>query len=243
MGQGTRASRGAEATSRGCARGHRAGAGHRDGRGRAVEGRRQGPRRGCAGAGKGLVGRGKPCRAREAASGEGLAGQGSLARWGCARGCRWPSGGRWAGSRVGQGMPRAGRHARQGVPRAGRGREETEEGEELTTGLTDNINRSPVIQTRARRERERVVSLFLDHGCAGKGSGGGGHARGQFGLAGQLGRHAEAAPWGRGRERARVSHLDLGGQTQARFTCVLGSSLTHMMTHGTTMNVTSLIYN
>jgi hypothetical protein len=35
-----------------------------------------------------------------------------------------------------------------------------------------------------------------------------------------------------------------GHQTRARIVkCVLGSSLTHMMTHGTEMNVTSLIYN
>jgi hypothetical protein len=40
-----------------------------------------------------------------------------------------------------------------------------------------------------------------------------------------------------------LSHQDLGGQTLARFTCVLGSSLTHMMTHGTETNVTTLIYN
>jgi hypothetical protein len=40
-----------------------------------------------------------------------------------------------------------------------------------------------------------------------------------------------------------VSHPDLGGQTRSRLTCVLGSSLTHMMTHGTETNVTSLIYN
>jgi hypothetical protein len=40
-----------------------------------------------------------------------------------------------------------------------------------------------------------------------------------------------------------LSHPDLGGQTRARLTCVLGSSLTHMMTHGTKTNVTSLIYN
>jgi hypothetical protein len=33
------------------------------------------------------------------------------------------------------------------------------------------------------------------------------------------------------------------GQTRARIKCVLGSSLTHMMTHGTETNVTSLIYN
>jgi hypothetical protein len=33
------------------------------------------------------------------------------------------------------------------------------------------------------------------------------------------------------------------GQTRARIKCVLGSSLTHMMTHGTEMNVTSLLYN
>jgi hypothetical protein len=33
------------------------------------------------------------------------------------------------------------------------------------------------------------------------------------------------------------------GQTWARIKCVLGSSLTHMMTHGTETNVTSLLYN
>jgi type IV secretory pathway VirB3-like protein len=33
------------------------------------------------------------------------------------------------------------------------------------------------------------------------------------------------------------------GQTRARIKCVLGSSLTHMTTHGTKMNVTSLINN
>jgi hypothetical protein len=33
------------------------------------------------------------------------------------------------------------------------------------------------------------------------------------------------------------------GQTRARIKCLLGSSLTHMMTHGTETNVTSLIYN
>jgi hypothetical protein len=32
-------------------------------------------------------------------------------------------------------------------------------------------------------------------------------------------------------------------QTRARLKCVLGSSLTHMMTHGTETNVTSLLYN
>jgi hypothetical protein len=36
----------------------------------------------------------------------------------------------------------------------------------------------------------------------------------------------------------------LGGQTRARTSpSVMGSSLTHMMTHGTEMNVTLLIYN
>jgi hypothetical protein len=33
------------------------------------------------------------------------------------------------------------------------------------------------------------------------------------------------------------------GQTRVRLKCVLGSSLTHMMTHGTETNVTSLLYN
>jgi hypothetical protein len=43
--------------------------------------------------------------------------------------------------------------------------------------MTNDGNRSPVIQARAGREWERggrgrgVVSLFLDHGCAGEGSG------------------------------------------------------------------------
>jgi hypothetical protein len=40
-----------------------------------------------------------------------------------------------------------------------------------------------------------------------------------------------------------LSHPDLGSQTRARGTCVLGSSLTHMMNHGTETNGTSLIYN
>jgi hypothetical protein len=33
------------------------------------------------------------------------------------------------------------------------------------------------------------------------------------------------------------------GQTRARIKCVMGSSLTHMMTQGTETNVTYLIYN
>ena len=33
------------------------------------------------------------------------------------------------------------------------------------------------------------------------------------------------------------------GQTRVRPKSVLGSSLTHMITHGTEMNVTSLLYN
>jgi hypothetical protein len=33
------------------------------------------------------------------------------------------------------------------------------------------------------------------------------------------------------------------GQTWARIKCVLGSSLTHMMTYGTETNDTSLLYN
>jgi hypothetical protein len=57
---------------------------------------------------------------------------------------------------------------------------------------------------------------------------------GEEGAAG--GRGSGEGAWG-------VSHLDLGGQTRARLTCVLGSSLTHIMTHGTETNVTSLIYN
>jgi hypothetical protein len=33
------------------------------------------------------------------------------------------------------------------------------------------------------------------------------------------------------------------GPNRARLTYVIGSSLTHMMSHGTVMNVTSLLYN
>jgi hypothetical protein len=33
------------------------------------------------------------------------------------------------------------------------------------------------------------------------------------------------------------------GQTQVRLKYVIGSSLTHMMTHGTEMNFTSFLYN
>jgi hypothetical protein len=39
-----------------------------------------------------------------------------------------------------------------------------------------------------------------------------------------------------------MSHPDLREQTRVRLKCVIGSSLTHMMT-GTEMNVTSLLYN
>jgi hypothetical protein len=40
-----------------------------------------------------------------------------------------------------------------------------------------------------------------------------------------------------------LATLGFKGQTRARIKCVMGSSLTHTMTHGTEMNVTSLIYN
>jgi hypothetical protein len=40
-----------------------------------------------------------------------------------------------------------------------------------------------------------------------------------------------------------LCHIQIEGQTQARLKCVLGSSLTHMMTHGTESNVTSLLNN
>jgi hypothetical protein len=44
-------------------------------------------------------------------------------------------------------------------------------------------------------------------------------------------------------EKAQLmSHPNLR-KTWTRIKCVLGSSLTHMMTHGTEMNVTSLLYN
>jgi hypothetical protein len=33
------------------------------------------------------------------------------------------------------------------------------------------------------------------------------------------------------------------GQTRARIKCVLGSSITHMMSHGIETNVTSFLYN
>jgi hypothetical protein len=44
---------------------------------------------------------------------------------------------------------------------------------------------------------------------------------------------------------AREASVTLGfkGQPWAQIKCVLGSSLTHMMTHGTETNVTSLLYN
>jgi hypothetical protein len=38
-------------------------------------------------------------------------------------------------------------------------------------------------------------------------------------------------------------HTRIWGQTRAWIKCVLGSSLTHMMTHGTETNVTPLLYN
>jgi hypothetical protein len=37
--------------------------------------------------------------------------------------------------------------------------------------------------------------------------------------------------------------LGCKGQTRARIKCVLGSSLTHMVTHVTETNVTYLLYN
>jgi hypothetical protein len=37
--------------------------------------------------------------------------------------------------------------------------------------------------------------------------------------------------------------LGFKGQTWVRLKCVLRSSLTHIMTHGTETNVTSLMYN
>jgi hypothetical protein len=37
--------------------------------------------------------------------------------------------------------------------------------------------------------------------------------------------------------------LGFMGQIRVRLKCVLRSSLTHMMTHGTETNVTSLLYN
>jgi hypothetical protein len=36
---------------------------------------------------------------------------------------------------------------------------------------------------------------------------------------------------------------EIKGQTRVRLKCVLGSSFTHMITHGTETNVTSLLYN
>jgi hypothetical protein len=51
----------------------------------------------------------------------------------------------------------------------------------------------------------------------------------------------------RGRSSQFLLRLDVTpgfkGQTRARIKCVLGSSLTHMMTHGTETNVTYLLYN
>jgi hypothetical protein len=42
---------------------------------------------------------------------------------------------------------------------------------------------------------------------------------------------------------ALVVTPEFKGQTKACIKCVLVSSLTHMMTHGTETNVTSLLYN
>jgi hypothetical protein len=66
-----------------------------------------------------------------------------------------------------------GGHAGQGEKEEGR--------EELTTGLSRQQQPLNGVPSKGRervgerRERERVVSLFLDHGCVGKGSGGGAH--------------------------------------------------------------------
>jgi hypothetical protein len=83
-----------------------------------------------------------------------------------------------------------GAHAGGGRLRAGApGREEEREGE-LTMGMTNGSNCSPMIEARAWREWERVgrgrgvVSLFLYHGCTGEGGGGGLGVHGGRGRAG-----------------------------------------------------------
>jgi hypothetical protein len=87
-----------------------------------------------------------------------------------------------------------GGHAGQGEKEEGR--------EELTTGLSRQQQPLNGVPSKGRervgerRERERVVSLFLDHGCVGKGSGGGAHggpggwARARVGLGCATGRGA-----------------------------------------------------
>jgi hypothetical protein len=67
-----------------------------------------------------------------------------------------------------------------GVPCAGEGRMgEGRRGRDLPRARRTATTAASVMQTRAGREWERggrgrgVVSLFLDHGCVGEGSGGG----------------------------------------------------------------------
>jgi hypothetical protein len=95
----------------------------------------------------------------------------------------------WArrGIGVGEGhhagaTPGQGGHARGLLQGGHAGQGEKEEGrEELTTGLDRRQQPLNGVPSKGRervgerRKRERVVSLFLDHGCVGKGSGGGAH--------------------------------------------------------------------
>jgi hypothetical protein len=107
-------------------------------------------------------GRHEPRRGRAAGAGEGQ-GAASLSEQGPCRGPRAAVAGR-GGAAPGAGC-RAGMGARHGSPWGGvvcRGRrkerdEEREEREKLTTGSMDGSNRSPRIQTRARREGGREV--------------------------------------------------------------------------------------
>jgi hypothetical protein len=140
------------------------------------EGAAQGLHRGCVGAGapgrglhKGVAASGagvvqghEPRRGRAAGAGEGQ-GAASLSEQGPCRGPRAAVAER-GGAAPGAGC-RAGMGARHGSPWGGvvcRGRrkerdEEREEREKLTTGSMDGSNRSPRIQTRARREGGREV--------------------------------------------------------------------------------------
>jgi hypothetical protein len=198
MGQGTHASRGSCAgTVPGAVAPGTATPGQGTEMGEARQGRGTTEGRGwvARGKGRGFARWGKSRRAGEATPREGLVWRGSLAERGCTRGCRGPSGGT-PGRVATWGR---GRHAQGGAPGRGAVRRKRkggkrEEREELTMGSMDSNNRSPVIQMRARTETERVVSLFLDHGCVGKGVGEGARMGGSLVMRAVLGWCAEAAP-------------------------------------------------
>jgi hypothetical protein len=97
---------------------------------------------------------------------------------------------------------------REGAPNRGRKRRR---GRRLPRGSKDDSNRSSRNEARAerervreRRQRERVVSLFLDHGCMGKEGRGFERAWGT----GAVGR-APGPGWAAPRARAHSPLLDL----------------------------------